>query len=57
MLPNEHWTEDSTMKLIEELLQDGKLVEIEPGKYKSVIEYEKYAQQEEGEEGRSGSTR
>jgi hypothetical protein len=45
------------MKLIEELLQDGKLVEIEPGKYKSVIEYEKYAQQEEGEEGRSGSTR
>jgi hypothetical protein len=35
-LPNEYWTEDSTKKLIEEWLQDGKLVEIERGKYKPV---------------------
>jgi hypothetical protein len=34
MLPNEHWTEDSTKELVDEWLQDGKLVEIEPGKYK-----------------------
>ncbi len=34
ILPNEHWTEESTKKLIEEWLQDGKLVEIEPRKYK-----------------------
>jgi polyhydroxyalkanoate synthesis regulator phasin len=29
MLPNEHWTEDSTKKLIDKWLQDGKLTEIE----------------------------
>jgi hypothetical protein len=34
MLPNEHWTEDSTKELIDKWLQDGKLVEIQPGKYK-----------------------
>jgi hypothetical protein len=33
-LPNEHWTEDSTKELINKWLHNGKLVEIEPGKYK-----------------------
>lgn len=37
MLPNKHWTEESTKKLIEEWLQDGKLVELEPGKYKPMM--------------------
>ncbi|HEX6281561.1 MAG TPA: hypothetical protein VFZ67_04985, partial [Nitrososphaera sp.] len=36
-LPNEHWTEDSTKELINKWLQDGKLVEIQPGKYKPTM--------------------
>jgi hypothetical protein len=34
MLPNNAgWNEDKTKELIDQLLQEGKLQEIEPGKY------------------------
>jgi hypothetical protein len=32
MLPNTDWNEDKTKELIDQLLQEGKLEEIEPGK-------------------------
>jgi hypothetical protein len=32
MLPNTDWNEDKTKELIAQLLQEGKLEEIEPGK-------------------------
>ncbi len=37
MLPNEHWTEDSTKELIDKWLQDSKLTEMELGKYKPMM--------------------
>jgi hypothetical protein len=34
MLPNSKWNYDKAKDVLEQLLQEGKLQEIEPGKYK-----------------------
>ena len=36
MLPNQHWTEDQAEQTLYALLEEGKLQEIEPGKYKPI---------------------
>jgi hypothetical protein len=33
MLPNERWTEDESEQTLYQLLQEGKIRELEPGKY------------------------
>jgi hypothetical protein len=42
------WTEDSTKELVEQLLQDGKLIEAQKRKYKLITE--KLSRMEEEEE-------
>ena len=48
MMSNSKWTEDSTKELVEQLLQDGKLVGVQKRKYKPITE--KLSTMEEEEE-------
>jgi aerobic-type carbon monoxide dehydrogenase small subunit (CoxS/CutS family) len=34
MRPNEHWTDDEIEQTLQQLVQENKIREIEPGKYK-----------------------
>jgi hypothetical protein len=47
-MPISKWTEDSTKELVEQLLQDGKLIGVQKRKYKLITE--KLSRMEEEEE-------
>lgn len=52
-MPISKWTEDSTKELVEQLLQDGKLIGVQKRKYKPITE--KLSRMEEEEEDKAAT--